>query len=76
MRREWEELAPAWMRAFTETEFALEDVIEPTVDAETLARYPELDDEARAPNFIIYILRKPGRWRVSVAGAGSSGQAA
>jgi hypothetical protein len=29
------------------------------VTREQLKEYPELDDEARVPNFIIYILRKP-----------------
>ena len=39
--------------------FILEDIIEPTVSAEMVERYPELDDELRVPNFIIYILKKP-----------------
>lgn len=39
--------------------FVLERLIEPTVSQAALAAYPELDDELRVPNFIIYVLRKP-----------------
>ena len=39
--------------------FAIERIVEPTVTPEQLRRYPELDDELRVPNFIIYALRKP-----------------
>lgn len=39
--------------------FLIDDVIEPTVDAEGLARFSELADELRVPNFIVFVLRKP-----------------
>lgn len=47
-----------YIRAFLKTGFVLEDIIEPTAAPEALALYPELDDELRVPNFIIYVLRK------------------
>ena len=34
-------------------------VVEPTVELSDLEQYPELEDELRVPNFIIYILDKP-----------------
>lgn len=43
---------------FVDVGFLLEGIIEPTVTEEHLKVYPELDDELRVPNFIIYILRK------------------
>lgn len=48
----------SYMRAFLSAGFRLEDLIEPTVTPEALDLYPELDDELRVPNFIIYVLRK------------------
>ncbi len=48
-----------WVRGFREAGFRIEGIVEPTVTKENLALYPELDDELRVPNFIIYILRKP-----------------
>lgn len=48
-----------YVRGFLKAGFILEDIIEPTVSAEMVERYPELDDELRVPNFIIYILKKP-----------------
>jgi SAM-dependent methyltransferase len=48
-----------YIRSFIEVGFLLEGIVEPTVCAEQLAEYPELDDELRVPNFIIYKLRKP-----------------
>lgn len=39
--------------------FRIDGIVEPTVDRENLARYPELDDERRVPNFIIFLLGKP-----------------
>lgn len=50
---------------FRDAGFILHDLVEPTVTPENLARYPELDDELRVPNFIIYHLHKPSRARVS-----------
>ena len=47
------------MTDFQESGFSLLGLVEPTVTAEQLQRYPELDDELRVPNFIIYVLGKP-----------------
>jgi len=44
---------------FLEAGFRIEGIVEPTVTKDNLALYPELDDELRVPNFIIYVLRKP-----------------
>lgn len=49
-----------YTRSFIEAGFAIEEIIEPTVAKEQLAFYPELDDELRVPNFIIFVLRKNG----------------
>jgi SAM-dependent methyltransferase len=38
--------------------FAIERIVEPAVTTEQLELYPELDDEIRVPNFIIYVLSK------------------
>jgi SAM-dependent methyltransferase len=48
-----------YMRGFLTAGFAIADVIEPTVTEEQLEDYPQLDDELRVPNFIIYVLKKP-----------------
>jgi len=48
-----------YTRGFLDTGFSMEGIVEPTVSVELLAFYPELDDELRVPNFIIYTLRKP-----------------
>ena len=48
-----------YIRGYLEAGFSLRGIIEPTVTAENLKLYPELDDELRVPNFIIYILQKP-----------------
>jgi SAM-dependent methyltransferase len=48
-----------YVKAFREAEFMLGDIVEPTVDAEGLARFPELADEKRVPNFIVFVLVKP-----------------
>ena len=47
-----------YIRSFLKNGFSIEDIIEPTVTQENLQKYPELDDELRVPNFIIYVLRK------------------
>ncbi len=47
-----------YVRSFLGTGFTLEDVIEPTVSPENVARFPELADELRVPNFIIFLLKK------------------
>jgi SAM-dependent methyltransferase len=44
---------------FIDAGFCIEGVIEPSITEERLALYPELVDELRVPNFIIYILHKP-----------------
>ncbi len=43
---------------FLDAGFRIEGIVEPTVSAAHLQRYPELDDELRVPNFIIYVLAK------------------
>lgn len=48
-----------YIRGFLEAGFSIAGIVEPTVTDEQVRRYPELDDELRVPNFIIYILRKP-----------------
>jgi ubiquinone/menaquinone biosynthesis C-methylase UbiE len=48
-----------YIRGYRQAGFAIEEIIEPTVSAENLERFPELDDELRVPNFIIFTLRKP-----------------
>jgi hypothetical protein len=48
-----------YLDGFLQTGFTLERIVEPTVTKENLALYPELADELRVPNFIIYDLRKP-----------------
>ena len=40
--------------------FTIEDIREPTPTAEQAARYPVVNDNLRVPEFIIYVLRKPG----------------
>ncbi|HLJ89714.1 MAG TPA: class I SAM-dependent methyltransferase [Candidatus Angelobacter sp.] len=47
-----------YLRSYVAAGFAVVDIVEPTVDAESLQRFPELDDELRVPNFIIYVLKK------------------
>lgn len=44
--------------SFIDAGFIIERIMEPTVTAEQLETYPDLDDELRVPNFIIYVLRK------------------
>ncbi len=48
-----------YLDSFHAAGFRLERLVEPTVTADELERYPELDDELRVPNFIIYALSKP-----------------
>jgi SAM-dependent methyltransferase len=48
-----------YVKGFRESRFVLDNIIEPTVEAEGLARFPELSDEKRVPNFIIFVLTKP-----------------
>ena len=44
---------------FLNTGFRIVGLVEPTVTEANLKIYPELNDELRVPNFIIYILLKP-----------------
>jgi SAM-dependent methyltransferase len=48
-----------YVRGFLTAGFGVVDVIEPTVTEEQLENHPDLDDELRVPNFIIYVLKKP-----------------
>ncbi len=48
------------VQAYLSAGFRIDGIVEPTVDAESLACYPELDDETRVPNFIVFVLGKPG----------------
>ncbi len=48
-----------YVRSFLDAGFVIAGIVEPSMTPENLALYPELDDELRVPNFIIYILRKP-----------------
>ena len=48
-----------YVRGFLSIGFRLVDLVEPTVSGKQLEKYPELDDELRVPNFIIYALEKP-----------------
>ena len=43
---------------FLKAGFSIEAIAEPTLSGEQLALYPELHDESRVPNFIIYTLNK------------------
>lgn len=47
-----------YISGFLNAGFSIEGIVEPTVISEQLKDYPELDDELRVPNFIIYILKK------------------
>jgi SAM-dependent methyltransferase len=48
-----------YINGFLEAGFSIEGIKEPTATEEQLALYPDLDDELRVPNFIIFELRKP-----------------
>jgi len=48
-----------YVRGFHESGFLIHDIIEPTVDADGLTRFPDLADEKRVPNFIVFALMKP-----------------
>ena len=47
-----------YISGFLNAGFTIEGIVEPTVIGEQLKDYPELEDELRVPNFIIYILKK------------------
>ncbi len=48
-----------YLNEFLQAGFVIKKVVEPTVTRSDLEQYPELDDELRVPNFIIYVLEKP-----------------
>jgi len=48
-----------YVRSFLDAGFRITGTVEPTVTPEQLKVYPQLDDELRVPNFIIYVLDKP-----------------
>jgi len=50
-----------YLRGFLDAGFRLRGLVEPTVTEEQLGEWPELDDEVRVPNFIVYVLEKPER---------------
>lgn len=49
----------SYVSAFLDAGFVLEALHEPVPSDEQLAEHPEFDDEARVPNFVIFVLRKP-----------------
>ena len=48
-----------YINGFFAAGFVLERLIEPMITPENVKKYPELEDELRVPNFIVYVLRKP-----------------
>ena len=48
-----------YVRGFIKTGFVLQDLVEPTLTEAQLVKFPELSDEIRVPNFIVYVLEKP-----------------
>ncbi|MEM8782271.1 MAG: class I SAM-dependent methyltransferase [Planctomycetota bacterium] len=48
-----------YLDAYRDAGFVVDRIVEPTVDSARLERYPELDDEQRVPNFIVFALDKP-----------------
>lgn len=48
-----------YINAFIKTGFVIKGIVEPTVASDQLKVYPDLDDELRVPNFIVYVLQKP-----------------
>jgi SAM-dependent methyltransferase len=49
----------SYLDGFLGAGFVIERVVEPTVTARQVKAYPELADERRVPNFIVFALRKP-----------------
>ena len=49
----------SYLDGFLKAGFDIERIVEPTVTVDQVKNYPELDDELRVPNFIIYALRRP-----------------
>jgi 2-polyprenyl-3-methyl-5-hydroxy-6-metoxy-1,4-benzoquinol methylase len=50
-----------YLNEFLDAGFVIARVVEPTVASSDLRQYPELEDELRVPNFIVYVLDKPSR---------------
>jgi ubiquinone/menaquinone biosynthesis C-methylase UbiE len=48
-----------YARAYREAGFTIDELIEPSPTAPNLALFPELDDELRVPNFVVFVLGKP-----------------
>jgi SAM-dependent methyltransferase len=48
-----------YLDGFKDAGFGLVRIIEPRVSPENVEKFPELVDELRVPNFIIYVLNKP-----------------
>lgn len=48
-----------YLNRFLDAGFVITQVVEPSATLSDLRQYPELEDELRVPNFIIYILDKP-----------------
>ena len=49
----------SYVKTFLDAGFVLEGLDEPVPSAEQLVENPSFDDEFRAPNFVVYRLRKP-----------------
>ena len=47
-----------YTRGYLDAGFSICGIVEPTVTEEQLTLYPELADELRVPNFIIFVLKK------------------
>ncbi|MDQ2841195.1 MAG: hypothetical protein M3Y72_09190 [Acidobacteriota bacterium] len=47
-----------YCREYREAGFTTYEIIEPSVEKEQVERHPELCDELRVPNFIIFVLKK------------------
>jgi 2-polyprenyl-3-methyl-5-hydroxy-6-metoxy-1,4-benzoquinol methylase len=50
-----------YLNGFLDAGFVITRVVEPSVALSDLKQYPELEDELRVPNFIIYVLDKPSQ---------------
>ncbi len=48
-----------YINSFLEAGYALRGIWEPKPDEQEVARYPDLENELRAPSFVIFDLRKP-----------------
>ena len=55
-----------YLNGFLNAGFALEKLLEPSATEEEVERFPDLDDELRVPNFIVFGLRKPGNGPIHV----------